>query len=61
MDVTLDARNGQTAEPGDRATGVGGFRSAILCLLVGQSVYGSGGNLGFGRDGSHAGLLIAEC
>jgi len=29
--------------------------------LVGQSVYGSGGNLGFGRDGSHAGLLNAEC
>src|ERR1700747_2400119 len=24
--------------------------------LLGQSVFGSGGNLGFGRDGSHAGF-----
>src|ERR1700741_4407937 len=26
--------------------------------LLGQSVFGSGGNLGFGRDGSHAEYLV---
>ena len=29
-----------------------------LAELVGQSVFGSGGNLGFGRDGSHAEYVV---
>jgi len=29
--------------------------------LVGRSVFGSGGNLGFGRDGSHAEFLVVPC